>query len=160
MNEREKRIAEIAFQCGSAGDGFQDVQKWLDCRDIPPDPRDTRLARLLEICGEYWQTLCHYDHDDISTSWEQYADGAEIPPKDERYAQMCRELDEARQDLVAAQCDRARLKGLLREARGYVYGAACDVRERGEEMDIAYENPAADLHARIDAELEDDHEEL
>ena len=54
----------------------------------------------------------------------------------------------------------ARLEGLLREARGYVYGAACDVRERGEEMDIAYENPAADLHARIDAELEDDHEEL
>jgi hypothetical protein len=30
---------------------------------------ETERIKLKTIGAEYWQTLCHYDHDDISTPW-------------------------------------------------------------------------------------------
>ena len=33
------------------------------------DELRARLEAVIKITDEYWQTLCHYDHDDISTNW-------------------------------------------------------------------------------------------
>jgi hypothetical protein len=54
-------------------------------------------AELRGVAAEYWQTLCHFDHDDISTPFERFMDGP-IPPVDERYRQMCSDREAAIQD--------------------------------------------------------------
>ena len=34
------------------------------------DKLRAELAEVIKVTDEFWQTLCHYDHDDISTNWD------------------------------------------------------------------------------------------
>lgn len=95
------------------------IAEWNDATRNPiEDSLRREVARLRDIAGEYWQTLCHYDHDDISTDWEKYRGGAPIPPKDERYAEMRRKvfmLDDTEREVTYLRREVEELRGIVQE---------------------------------------------
>jgi DNA repair exonuclease SbcCD ATPase subunit len=59
---------------------------------------ETERIKLKTIGAEYWQTLCHYDHDDISTPWPYSTGGNRQSSAIEQVA----DLESERDDLLKA----------------------------------------------------------
>ena len=75
---KEKQTPELATG-DSKGEGlregralmeaFEEIKSERDRLRRERDEANGLLDEVIKITDEFWQTLCHYDHDDISTNW-------------------------------------------------------------------------------------------